>query len=168
MTEPTDPYGQPANQPLPTPTDPYAPQSSPPSGSAPYDPVPPGYAPQPGYPPQPGYAPPPGYAGQPGYAPQPAYTAQPGYPPVPYAYPAYDPATGQPYSDKSRVVAGVLGIALGAFGAGRFYTGHTGIAVAQIAVTWLTCGIGHIWPLIDGIIMLAQGGTDAEGRVLRP
>ena len=64
-------------------------------------------------------------------------------------------------------MAGVLGIVLGGFGAGRFYTGHTGIAIAQIAVTWLTCGIGHIWPLIDGIILLAQGGTDANGRVLR-
>jgi len=87
--------------------------------------------------------------------------------PVPYGYPAYDPATGRPLSDKSRVVAGVLQIVLGAFGAGRFYTGHIGMAVAQIAVTWLTCGLGHIWPLIDGIILLAQGGEDAQGRVLR-
>jgi len=87
--------------------------------------------------------------------------------PVPYGYPSYDPLTGRPLSDKSRVVAGVLQIVLGAFGAGRFYTGHVGMALAQIAVTWLTCGLGHIWPLIDGIIILVQGGEDAQGRVLR-
>jgi TM2 domain-containing membrane protein YozV len=70
-------------------------------------------------------------------------------------------------SDKSKVVAGILQIVLGAFGAGRFYTGHTSKAIAQIAVTWLTCGAGAIWPLIDGIMILVKGGTDAQGRPLR-
>ncbi len=153
MTESTDPYDRPPTSPLPAPTDPYA--------GGPY---PPGYS-QPGYS-QPGYSPP-GYD-QPGYA-QPGY-AQEGYgQPVPYAagYPAFDPATGLPLSDKSKIVAGILQLVLGGFGAGRFYTGHIGMAIAQIAVTWLTCGLGAIWPLIDGIILLVQGGTDAQGRVLR-
>jgi TM2 domain-containing membrane protein YozV len=74
---------------------------------------------------------------------------------------------GRPLSDKSKVVAGVLGIALGGFGAGRFYTGHTGMAIAQLVVTLVTCGLGHFWGLIDGIMILANGGTDAQGRVLR-
>jgi TM2 domain-containing membrane protein YozV len=74
-------------------------------------------------------------------------------------------ATG--ISDKSKVVAGVLQILLGAFGAGRFYTGHTGKAIAQIAVTWVLCGAGAVWPLIDGILILVKGGTDAQGRPLR-
>jgi TM2 domain-containing membrane protein YozV len=74
-------------------------------------------------------------------------------------------ATG--LSDKSKVVAGVLQIVLGAFGAGRFYTGHTSKAIAQIAVTWLTCGFGAIWPLIDGILILVKGDVDAQGRPLR-
>jgi TM2 domain-containing membrane protein YozV len=78
-----------------------------------------------------------------------------------------DPATGLPLSDKSKLVAGLLQILLGAFGAGRFYTGHTGMAIGQIAVTWLTCGIGGLWPLIDGILILVNGGTDAQGRRLR-
>ncbi|HEX6873998.1 MAG TPA: TM2 domain-containing protein, partial [Micromonosporaceae bacterium] len=115
------------------------------------------------------YSPQPEYPTQPGYPPQPGYGAQP--PTAGYgvaAYPAYDPVTGLPYSDKSKVVAGVLQLVLGAFGAGRFYTGHIGMAIAQIAVTWLTCGLGGIWPLIDGIIILVQGGTDAQGRPLRP
>ena len=40
--------------------------------------------------------------------------------------------TGQPLSDKSKIVAGILQLFLGGFGAGRFYTGHTGMAVAMI------------------------------------
>jgi TM2 domain-containing membrane protein YozV len=97
--------------------------------------------------------------------PQPQY----GYLPAPapgYAVPQVD-QWGRPLSDKSKVVAGVLGIALGGFGAGRFYTGHTGLAVAQLVVTLVTCGLGHFWGMIDGILILANGGTDAQGRVLR-
>lgn len=88
----------------------------------------------------------------------------------PYGYPGAQPQYdqyGRPISDKSKVVAGVLGIALGGFGAGRFYTGHTGLAVAQLIVTLVTCGLGHFWGLVDGIMILVNGGTDAQGRVLR-
>jgi TM2 domain-containing membrane protein YozV len=88
-----------------------------------------------------------------------------GYAPVPSGY-GVDPY-GQPLSDKSKLAAGLLQIFLGGFGVGRFYTGHTGMAIGQIAATWLTCGIGGIWPLIDGIMILANGGTDAQGRKLR-
>jgi TM2 domain-containing membrane protein YozV len=95
---------------------------------------------------------------------QPQY-AYPGGP-QPYVAPQVD-QYGRPLSDKSKVVAGVLGIALGGFGAGRFYTGHTGMAVAQLIVTIFTCGLGHFWGLIDGIMILANGGTDAQGRILR-
>ncbi len=85
-------------------------------------------------------------------------------PPPPPMVPMY-PAYGQPpgaYSDKSRVVAGLLQILL-PFGVGRFYTGHHGIAVAQL----LTCGGFGVWSLIDGIIILVNGGTDGYGRQLR-
>jgi len=78
-------------------------------------------------------------------------------------YSAVDPQ-GRPLSDKSKVVAGVLQLFLGGFGAGRFYTGHIGMAVAQL----LTCGGFGIWSLIDGIIFLVSDDrTDSEGRVLR-
>jgi TM2 domain-containing membrane protein YozV len=70
-------------------------------------------------------------------------------------------------SQKSKMVAGLLQIFLGAFGAGRFYTGHTALAIGQIAATWLTCGIGWVWPFIDGIMMLAGKVTDSDGRPLR-
>ncbi|MCQ4212155.1 MULTISPECIES: NINE protein [Streptomyces] len=140
-----------------------------------------------GYPqqgaPQPGYGAPQG--GQPGYgAPQggqPNYgypypgsaPAGGGYPPqgapgMPAAYDpnapyGYDPY-GRPYSDKSKIVAGVLQLFLGSFGVGRFYIGNVGLGLAQL----FTCGGLGIWALIDGIILLCSSNTtDANGRVLR-
>lgn len=119
---------------------------------------------QPGYPQQSGY-PPQGYPQQPGYGPPPPGY---GYPPHGGAMPGapfgVDPLTGTPYSDKSRTVAGVLQLLLGGFGAGRWYTGHTGIAVAQL----LTCGGLGIWALVDGILMLIGKVTDSQGRPLHP
>lgn len=69
-------------------------------------------------------------------------------------------------SDKSRVVAGVLQILL-PLGIGRFYTGHSGLGVAQLLVVLVTCGVGVIWPIIDGIVLLVSGGTDSYGRPLQ-
>jgi TM2 domain-containing membrane protein YozV len=106
--------------------------------------------------------------GQPQYGQPPQQYGQPQYGGYPAAQGGYgDPYSGQPLSDKSKTVAGLLQILLGSFGAGRFYTGHTGIAIGQIAATWLTCGAGAIWPLVDGIMILVNGGTDAQGRRLR-
>ncbi|WP_457032774.1 TM2 domain-containing protein [Kitasatospora sp. P5_F3] len=66
-------------------------------------------------------------------------------------------------SDKSKIVAGVLQLFLGVFGVGRFYTGHTGMALAQL----FTCGGLGFWSLIDGIIFLVSNDrTDAQGRKL--
>jgi TM2 domain-containing membrane protein YozV len=75
---------------------------------------------------------------------------------------AYDPR-------KSKLIAGLLGIFIGGLGIHRFYLGYTGIGIAQIAVTLLTCGAGHIWGLIEGILILVGSGitTDAEGQTLK-
>ncbi|MET8910162.1 TM2 domain-containing protein [Micromonospora sp. NPDC004551] len=73
----------------------------------------------------------------------------------------------QGVSDKSKVVAGILQILLGGFGAGRFYMGDTKTAVIQLVVTFVTCGFGAIWGLIDGILILVNGGVDGQGRPLR-
>ncbi len=77
------------------------------------------------------------------------------YPPTPYQ---------AVYSDKNKIAAGILQILL-PFGVGRFYTGHTGIAIAQLLSSLFFVGI--IWSFIDGIILLVSGGTDGEGRRLR-
>ena len=139
----------------------YPPNAPPPGGYG--GPPPGGYGPPPG-----GYGPPPpgarGMGGMGGGYGQPMGGMGMMQPHAPFGV---DPMTGMPFSDKSKMVAGLLQIFLGSFGAGRFYTGHTGLAIAQIAVTWLTCGIGAIWPLIDGIMMLTGKVPDAQGRPLR-
>jgi hypothetical protein len=100
-------------------------------------------------------------------APYPAFMVPPVRPveavPVP-AYPQRHDVASYGESDRYRVVAGVLQIVF-PFGVGRFYTGHTGIAVAQLVTTFI--GVGVIWSIIDGIIILAGGGTDAYGRRLK-
>ena len=137
------------------PTATYPPTASYPSTATYPTPPPPGYAATPGQG-IPGY-PPPGYADpSQGYGPVYGYGFNPN---APYGV---DPLTGQPLSDKSRIAAGVLQLAL-PFGIGRFYIGDTAIGVAQL----LTCGGCGIWSLIDGIILLVNGGTDAQGRKLR-
>src|SRR4051812_834059 len=78
------------------------------------------------------------------------------------------PGTGIPYSDKSKVVAGLLQILL-PFGIGRYYIGDTTTGVWQTVATIFTCGLAHIWTLIDGILMLVHDDTkDSQGYVLRP
>ncbi len=50
---------------------------------------------------------------------------------------------------------------------GRFYLGYTNIGVLQLVVTVVTCGIGSIWGLIDGIMILVGNVPDPQGRMLR-
>lgn len=131
---------------------------------------------------QPGYSPPP-----PGYSPPPP----PGYPPPAGQYPgAYvDPSapfgrhaiTGEPLSDKSKTVAGLLQLLgiFGILGIGRFYTGQTNLAVTQLiiglvcafGIGWLTCGLTWLVPLVWGIVdcvsLMGSGGRDSFGRPLR-
>jgi TM2 domain-containing membrane protein YozV len=83
--------------------------------------------------------------------------------PTPDAPYGFDPQ-GRPYSDKSKIVAGILQLFLGTLGIGRFYVGSVGVGVAQL----LTCGGLGFWALIDGIIFLTSNDrTDGQGRVLR-
>ncbi|MFC7218137.1 NINE protein [Streptomyces polyrhachis] len=125
----------------------------------PYGPQPGPYGQQP-MPPGAHYGPQPGY-GYPGAIP--GAPLHGGYPPDPYAPYGYAP-DGRPYSDKSKIVAGVLQLLVGCFGVGRFYTGHTGMALGQL----FTCGGLGIWALVDGIILLVSPDpTDSDGRVLR-
>lgn len=106
-------------------------------------------------------------------APFPRFMAPPPVPlpPPPVAPPALMPPPYQHpvlyhegYSEKNKLAAGLLQI-LVPFGAGRFYTGHTGIAIAQLITAFFFVGI--IWSFVDGIILLTSGGTDKYGRRLR-
>jgi len=83
--------------------------------------------------------------------------------PTPDAPYGFDPQ-GRPYSDKSKIVAGILQLFLGYLGIGRFYVGSVGVGIAQL----LTCGGLGVWALIDGIIFLTSNDRkDSQGRVLR-
>jgi hypothetical protein len=187
--QPADPYGQPQyGQPVPYgQSDPYAqpalppPMSSPPASGQPYNTayqVPPVS----GIPTSGGYD----QYGQPVY-PQAAY-AQPGAYPVAVA--AYDPLTGQPYSDKSKLAAGLLqllpGLIFAVGGIGRLYAGNIALGVTQLIlsfvvgwgaficgfflflVPWVITGGLWLWFIIDGIMMLAGRPVDGQGRPLRP
>ena len=121
---------------------------------------------QPGWP---GYDPSyPGQHGDPSYGQ--GYPGYPGGPYPPQAQWGFDPTApygrapnGEPYSDKQKMVAGLLQIFLGGVGAGRWYLGDTGIALAQL----FTCGGLGIWALIDGIMILTGSVRDKYGRPLR-
>ena len=78
--------------------------------------------------------------------------------------------TGEPFSEKSKVIAGLLQL-LGLFGfvgLGRIYLGQTGLGIAQLLVGFVTCFIGAIiWGLIDAILILTDKVRDPQGRPLR-
>lgn len=85
--------------------------------------------------------------------------------------PQYNAAHNASSSQKSKIVAGLLGIFLGSFGVHNFYLGYTGKAVAQLLITLLTCGFGafisSIWGLIEGIMILTGSiTTDGKGNPL--
>jgi TM2 domain-containing membrane protein YozV len=73
---------------------------------------------------------------------------------------------------KEKVVAGVLGILLGGFGAHHFYLGSMGSGAILLAVTIglgvLTCGfgamVGGIAGLIEGIMLLVMSDQEFNQR----
>lgn len=62
--------------------------------------------------------------------------------------------------EKSKVVAGILGILLGGFGAHRFYLGDMTGGLIRLGVTVITCGAGGIIGLIEGIIYITKSDED--------
>jgi Domain of unknown function (DUF1707)/TM2 domain len=76
-----------------------------------------------------------------------------------------EPVTGLPYSDRSKVVAGLLQVFL-PFGIGRLYSGQIGIGIAQLMLSVFFIGV--LWAFVDGIIILVGRPTDPYGRPLRP
>src|SRR6476646_12073440 len=149
------------------------PQFSGSESGSPYTPPPqqPGYPPPGQYPPPPGlYGPPPGQ-----------YTPPAGQYPPAYMDPAAPfgrhPVTGEPLSDKSKVVAGLLQLLglLGLLGIGRMYMGQVTFGVLQLVgclvFAVVTCGIGYVvpvvWGIIDAVVLMTGTPRDQYGRLLR-
>jgi len=79
-----------------------------------------------------------------------------------------DQNTNTNAEQKSKLVAALLGIFLGAWGIHNFYLGDTKKGIIQIVVTIVTCGIGGLWGFIEGIMILAGSiKTDANGVPLK-
>jgi len=65
---------------------------------------------------------------------------------------------------KDKLTAGLLGILLGGFGIHHFYLGSTTSGIIQIVLTIVTCGIGAILGLIEGILILVMSQEDFDKR----
>ena len=73
----------------------------------------------------------------------------------------------KPEDQKSKLVAGLLGILLGGLGIHNFYLGYNGKGVAQILLSFCF-GVGAIWGLIEGIMILCGSiNKDAKGVPLK-
>lgn len=162
----SNPYGQPQTdgtaspygQPTPA-ADQYGQQN--PTEQQPYGSY--GQQPYAGYEQQP-YA---GYDQQQGQQPYGAYD-QNQQPYGGYGQQSYvQPPTGQ----KSKIVAGILGILLGSIGVHNFYLGNTGKAVTQLLITVISLGmlsvISAVWGLIEGILILVSKPGDKWHRDAR-
>jgi len=69
---------------------------------------------------------------------------------------------------KNHYIAAILGLLLGAIGAHRIYLGFYGIAIAQMALTFVTGGFGVVWGFVEGILLFGgQINKDGQGRPLK-
>jgi TM2 domain-containing membrane protein YozV len=65
-------------------------------------------------------------------------------------------------TQSKKMLAGILGIVLGGFGAHRFVLGDTMGGIIRIAITVFTCGAGSLIGLIEGIIYLTKSDADFQ------
>lgn len=92
---------------------------------------------------------------------QPSYNQPPIYAQQTY-YQATQQQSGYGYAQKSKIVAGLLGLFLGTLGVHNFYLGYTGKAVAQLLLTligWIILIgpiISGIWALIEAVLILCS------------
>lgn len=84
-------------------------------------------------------------------------------PPPPPPPPAGGAGAPPPYVPSGkRVPAGVLGILLGGFGVHKFYLGYSTAGIIQLVVSVVTCGLGGIIGLVEGIIYLTKSDEEFD------
>lgn len=61
----------------------------------------------------------------------------------------------------------LLSYFLGILGVDRFYLGHTGLGIAKLLVSIVTCGVGGvIWGIVDILYIAVGNPRDGKGRLL--
>jgi TM2 domain-containing membrane protein YozV len=64
---------------------------------------------------------------------------------------------------KSKIIAGILGILIGGWGAHKFYMGKIGMGILYICLCWT--GIPSLVGLIEGIIYLVESDEAFQARL---
>lgn len=59
-----------------------------------------------------------------------------------------------------KLVAGLLGILIGSLGIHKFYLGYSKEGIIQIVITVVTCGMGGLIGLIEGILYLTKSDDE--------
>jgi TM2 domain-containing membrane protein YozV len=92
----------------------------------------------------------------------------PGVLALPPVRPAHAASVDDGSSDKLVLPAFLLAFFIGVFGVHRFYVGKTGSGIAMVVLTLTVVGalVTAIWALVDWIVILCGGFTDAKGRRL--
>lgn len=96
-------------------------------------------------------------------APPPYGSPYGGYYP-PYGNDAFSPSGPE---GKSRGVAGLLAILIGAFGVHYFYLGKVGGGLLTILLSVITCSLWSIVVFIQGILMLCMTNDEFEQKYVR-
>lgn len=63
---------------------------------------------------------------------------------------------------QKKLIAGILGIVLNGLGVHRFYLGDTKGGIIRIVISVLTCGLGGVIGIIEGIIYLTKSDEEFQ------
>ena len=62
--------------------------------------------------------------------------------------------------ENKKLIAGILAIVIGSLGIHKFILGYTQEGIIQIVITFVTCGLGGLIGLIEGIIYLTKSDEE--------
>jgi TM2 domain-containing membrane protein YozV len=65
---------------------------------------------------------------------------------------------------KDKTTAGILGVLLGGLGIHHFYLGSTVTGVIEIVLSVVTCGVGCLLGLVEGILILVMDQNEFDQR----
>ncbi|MCI0356861.1 MAG: TM2 domain-containing protein [Planctomycetaceae bacterium] len=65
---------------------------------------------------------------------------------------------------KNKLTAALLAIFLGWIGAHHFYLGSSLAGIVCIAASWLTCGVGWLLAIVEGVLLLMMSDADFDAK----